>query len=444
MENTQPNNILEINTLIESFIQDHQSGIATLHRIYFKNDNTLSLRALIAEVMDELRTGCITFFNKEYDIEELNSYLFYIVNAFCKKRASYAVKKINDYVCPGCLYFGKTTVVSFVNQNFKCEECSEELKSATDIKKITLFRIFSRHNKRGYHCQECDRFIPHPLDEFATIACPYLDCCFVGSWVNLRRMHHPSVQINRENLILDATKDNSSTMHDIIADKSVSIQIQLELEEDLQKRILSLKEIIDYQRNSVPYSSSEFTVKHKILIYNAFDNLLNKYPIEMVNYLFNKNNGYSGFQAKVFQEYIRLLEESLPFSFKKNKQIYTVNSLLDDNLNIFDGISNFTGLVSDKGIIKNSTTEFYIGGRKSAITKPFYIGKLLNVSNKNTKEILLNKVSEYTFSLIKISDIVPGTEVIVTHLRVPPHYQMGGMSYINRIRKKIVERAKTI
>jgi hypothetical protein len=53
-------------------------------------------------------------------------------------------------------------------------------------------------------------------------------------------------------------------------------------------------------------------------------------------------------------------------------------------------------------------------------------------------------VTEYTFSKIKVQDIVPGTEVIVTHLRVPPHYQMGGMVYVNRVRKKIIDRAKLL
>jgi hypothetical protein len=56
----------------------------------------------------------------------------------------------------------------------------------------------------------------------------------------------------------------------------------------------------------------------------------------------------------------------------------------------------------------------------------------------------MSAVKDYSFSKIRVQDIEPGTPVTVTHLRVPPHYQMGGMAYVNRIRKKIVERAKAM
>jgi len=440
-----PSNLLEIDTLIESFIQNHQAGISMLHRVYFKNSHELSLQALIAELMDELRTGCVTFINKEYPMEELNSYLFYIVNAFCKKRVVVTQpKKIIDYLCPGCLFLGKNTVVE-LNYIFKCENCAEELKQTTDPKSVLFYRTFFRHNKQGYRCPDCERFLPHPLDESPIVTCPYFDCCFVGTWSNLKRMHHPSTQSSRESLILDATKAGGGTMHDTVTDESTDIQITLELEEELKNKVQFLREIIEYQRNNAPYSSAESTLKHKVLIYTAFDNFLQKYPIEMTDYLLSdSSSGYSGFQHKIFQEYIRLLEDALPIIFKKNKIIYKIESLLDENLTLFDGISTFDGMVTDKSVIKNGTTEFYIGGRKGAITKPYYIGKLLNIIDKKTKEVLLDKVVEYTFSLIKVRDIVPGTEVVVTHLRVPPHYQMGGMAYVNRIRKKIVERAKLV
>ena len=441
----KPNNLLEVDTLVESFIQDYQAGIATLHRVFFKSNDALSLQALIAELMDELRTGCVTFINKNHPMEELNSYLFYIVNAFCKKKASFMVKKATDYLCPGCLFLGKNTVVSYVNYVFKCEECAAELKDSTDPKKVSFYRTFFRHNKQGYRCDDCERFIPHPSDDSSMVACPYFDCCFVGPSADLHRMHHPSTQSNREIAILDAEKEGGGSMHDTAADQTPNAQRQLELEQELQRKVTLLQEVIDFQRNNVPYSSAEFTAKHKTLIYDAFDHLLQTYPVEMVDYLLNNGSGgYSGFQAKIFQEYIHLLENALPISFKKGKTIYKVESLLDETLTLFDGISTFEGMVSDKGVIKNGTTEFYIGGRAGAVTRPYYIGKLLNLINKQTKEILLDRVVEYTFSLIRMRDIVPGTSVVVTHLRVPPHYQMGGMAYVNRIRKKIVDRAKVV
>lgn len=212
------------------------------------------------------------------------------------------------------------------------------------------------------------------------------------------------------------------------------------MKEELERKVSLLHNIIDAQHNSVPYNSTQFTAKHKMFCYQAFDNMLKKFPEEMVDYLLNSSRS-GGFQHKVFQEYIRLLEESLPIIFKKHKKLCQITSLLDDNLSLFDGISTFEGIINDKGVIKNGTTEFYIGGRKSQLTKPFYIGKLLNILDSKSKKSLMDNVVDYTFSLIKMRDMVPGTDVIVSHLRVPPHYQMGGMVYVNRVRKKIVERA---
>jgi hypothetical protein len=164
----------------------------------------------------------------------------------------------------------------------------------------------------------------------------------------------------------------------------------------------------------------------------------------MIDYLLSGSGGYAGFQHKVFQEYIRLLESSLPFFVSRHRKLHKVDSLLDDTLCLFDGISVFNGKVNDNLVIKNGTHEFYIGGRKAAYAKPYYIGKLLNVIDSASKTPLLHLVDEYSFSKIRMRSVKPGTPVTITHLRVPPHYQMGGMVYVNRVRKKIVDRAKAL
>jgi len=435
-------NLLDIDSLIEEFLEKHAKGIQTIHRVYHHDSNELGVRAFVAELMEELRTGCVTFLNKDSPIDELNPYLFYIVNAVAKKKAAPQVKKITEYLCPGCLFLGKENLTTMVNKLFRCDDCEGELKATTDPKKVLFFRTFFKHNKAGYHCGECSRFIPHPLDEAPIISCPYYDCCFVGSWSSLGRMHHPTSQSNAEVVTLDASLKNGSTFKDMVASEGPDAQVQMENEEDLINKVSILRNVIDSQSNSVSYSSSDFTIKHKHLVYEAFANLLKKYPQDIVDYLFN--GSYNGFQHRVFQEYIRLLECSLPFSFKKAGEMQIVSSLLDNNLNLFDGISVFNGAVNDKMSIKNETKEFYIGGRKGTIAKPFYIGKLLSVADAKTKDPLNDHVVGYSFSKIKMRDIVPGTEVVVSHLRVPPHYQMGGMVYVNRIRKKIVDRAQSL
>ena len=445
MLQSKPDNLLDVDTLINAFIKKHQQGIVTMQRIHLRDTNEISIRALIEELTEELRTGCVTFINKNDEMEELDSYLFYIANAFYKKKATATaqVKKKTNYMCPGCLFLNKSNPVISLNKIFKCDECETELKLATDPKSSMFYRTFFRHNKNGYHCQDCDRFIPHPIDESPIVSCPYYDCIFVGSWLSLKRMHHPTAQSNIECLSLDFSKEGGSSFKDMIASDDVNALSRLEIKEELENKIISLREIIDSQRNTIPYSSSDFTVIHKSLAYQAFDNLIKKFPSEMISYLLEQSRS-GGFQHKVFQEYIRLLEESLPFSFKKNKKVYKIETLLDNNINLFDGISMFEATISDKLSIKNNTKEFYIGGRKAAYTKPYYIGKLLSAEERNNKKSLIDFVKEYSFSNIKMKDVAPGTEVIVTHLRVPPHYQMGGMVYINRVRKKIVDRAQLI
>jgi hypothetical protein len=66
---------------------------------------------------------------------------------------------------------------------------------------------------------------------------------------------------------------------------------------------------------------------------------------------------------------------------------------------------------------------------------------LINIFDKSNNESLLSNVTDYTFSKIKLKEVIPGTKVSVSHLRIPPHYQMGGMVYVNRIRKKIVDKS---
>jgi hypothetical protein len=431
-------NLMDVDQLVDAFLKEYMQGIATLHRIYFKSDNQLSLKALKEEMLDELRTGCVCFINKEDpDLEELNSCLFYIANAFCKKTAKPIVKKVTEYICPGCVYLGKDYSAILFDKVFKCDECADELKNATDPQKIYFFRTFSIHNKLGYHCIECERFIPHPINRETNIACPYFDCVWSGSINDLEKMNHPTSRTNPEKIVLDDVIFKNK-----ITDQQDNACTQLVLAEDLQEKISKIQDVIETQTNNIIYSSSEFTVKHKQFVYKAFENLLKQYPQEMVDYLFNLTNSHYGFQHKIFQEYISLLEAALPISYTKNKKQYKVESLLDNNLKLFDGISVFDGIIDSKLNIKNETKEFYIGGRKAAYTKPYYIGKLLNVIKTDDKSSLIHLVKDYGFSKIHMRNVEPNTKVIVTHLRVPPHYQMGGMVYVNRIHKKISERLK--
>lgn len=319
---------------------------------------------------------------------------------------------IKQYICPGCLSLGKENILIF-NKILYCYACENSGN-----------KIFAQHHKIGYHCKDCDRFIPHPLDNNTIVNCPYIDCLFQGEISCLRKMHHPTIL------------SDESIVNIEIYPKSI-----YEIKENIDDNISFLRSIIQEQINNILYSSSQFTVILKATCYKAFLTLLEQSPIEMVSYLLHDSR-IGGFQHRLFQEYINHLERAMPYSFMKNGKMYKVSSLLDHELGFFEGISEFETKISSNLDIKNGTKEFYIGGRKATYAQPYFIGKLLNIVQANSKKSLMDHVDKYSFSKIKMKDIESDTPVIVTHLRIPPHYQMGGMVYVNRLRKKIIDHAK--
>jgi hypothetical protein len=431
------NNLWEIDSLLDQFFQEYQTGISTLHRIHYRTDDPLSRAAFLSEVKEELCVACITFFNKQLPREELNSYLFYVVNDVAKKLApTVPIKLKTEYLCPGCLFRKTKTVLEYYPKHLlQCQLCCQRADKAVEPSDVLLSQTFAQHKKSGFRCPECQRFIPFPIESVQNLMCPYPDCCFVGSSLDLKKMHHPARQIN-------PIKDESNSDQTIV-DASCNVEQQVEIAEELEQQVSLLQDIIDSQTANLSYHSSQFTIPHKVLVYQAFAYLLKQEPVSMVEYLLHRSRS-GGFQHKVFQEYIRLLEQSLPFTFTKNKKLYRITSLLDPNLSLFDGISTFEATITPQLTIKNGTTEFYIGGRKAHLTQPYYIGKLLNVIDIQTKRSLIDQVVQYTFSVIKMQQVQSGQKVIVTHLRIPPHYQMGGMVYVNRIRHKIIERAQQL
>ncbi len=267
-----------------------------------------------------------------------------------------------------------------------------------------------KHSKLGYRCPDCKKFLPQSLDKLNVISCPTPECLFVGKTDSLKGMREPL-----------------PTMELLIIKNNVAPNIS------------SILEVINDQCNTLQYTSVNCTVKQKTFVYQAFANLLKKFPVEMSEYLLLSKRGY-GLQSKLFQEYVSILESSFPFAYKSGKKLVQVTSITDDKFNPFDGISKFTTTVEKSGLIRNKTTEIYIGNRKSYYCNPFYIGKLLDVVS-DTGETLFNRVNDYSFSVIE-TNLPEGMTVDVTHLRIPSHYQVGILSHINRIKKSITESLK--
>jgi hypothetical protein len=149
----------------------------------------------------------------------------------------------------------------------------------------------------------------------------------------------------------------------------------------------------------------------------------------MIKYLlFNSRSG--GYQNKLFHKFIENMEQQIPFSCKKNNVNYKITSISDPRLNIFSGLDCFTSIVNNN-VIENNTSKFYIGGRKATYVKKYFIGKILSLTDLNGFNLIKN-IKNYSFDKIYTYDIADFTKVKIQHLMVVPHYQMGGMLYINR------------
>ncbi len=188
------------------------------------------------------------------------------------------------------------------------------------------------------------------------------------------------------------------------------------------------------------------TYVSKLCMYKAFRSALDKYPEEIIPYLSHtgRAGGGSKIQSKVLQEFIGHLESSIPFSYTQKGVEHHITSILDEKLRIFDGESVFDAEVNEQFEIPNLTQEVYVGGRSGYYCQPYYIGKLLEVQDVEKNESLLEKVREYSCIKIYMDPLTvkPCTKVKVRHLRIPPHYQMGGFVYVNRLKKILTEKVQ--
>jgi len=304
------------------------------------------------------------------------------------------------YLCEGCKFLGIHNFCEYKNNLLYCKLCSNS-------DNVSIKNTFSTFSKSGYCCKYCKRFIPNPLNNQDYIICPY-DCIFSGRFRNLKKQ-------NCESLELD---DNSTSLN-----KS--------------KEYIAVENAIESRISYYNYVSTiEFTKHHKLSVLESFLFYLKNNQDDLINYLFFNKRGIN-IQNKIYKKYISILELKLPISFKKNKKTYIINSLFDSNIEIFSGLSNFETIVKN-GIIDNKTKEIYVGGRSGFYTKPYFIGKLVDVVDIQTKSSILNAVKDYNFNNIFINEKFNDRKVNVIHLRTMPHYQGGGMTYVNRMKNEIV------
>jgi len=460
-------NYNDIDAVIVRFLEVRSDTVSFFCRKAYNDVNPVSLAAFKEVLKEDLRNALISFINAGHGItpDGVRSYLSLCVKSAATKAASENKRTI--HICPGCKYLGRTQSVEYRDKFFICHTCQSDLVSGEDKQRLNMYKTFSVHSKKGYRCLDCDRFIPQSQEGITVVTCPYPDCIYTGKSSELEPMRHPSIKgsaDSMESLCLDSPamgggQDNSSIMKDLLTDsgarsgsrgermgqtyalKDSVVSSSMQVKEDIQTQMNILLKTIADQKSALAYRSNDSTLLLKTLMYNAYENIIAANPEEMIAYLVHENRN-GGFQHKIFQEFISLLDKSLPFKFVKNGKHFEIKTLLDPSLCIFPGESVFTTEVTNEAIIENKTEELYVGARKGFYCKSYYIGKLLDVKIAATDEDVTKHVKEYTFFRIMLNKgaVPTGTSVRVRHLRVPPHYQMGGMVHLNRIRRNIVDK----
>jgi hypothetical protein len=417
-----------INDYVAAFCEKNKSIIGIVAKKINNDYDDLYLSSFTEVVASKLKDACYSFVNNGYDPKHIEKYLIGSVHKITKEIKS--EDKKNLYICPCCRFFSEISILDNSGKKLSCFNCLNKLNNSTSEWETKLYSSFENYSRKGYSCPECKNFIPETNKDLIT--CPYPRCFFVGEKCNVKQMKHPKIKGNDEVSFDDSKKffnsnESSYMNNDLIKD-------------NFNHFLNILNDIIDTQAALVHYKCNESSVVIKSCVYDAYKSMIKKYPNEMVNYLVFLNRGMN-LQNKIFQEFISIFEKKIPYTYNKGLKKITVDDICDKNLHIFDGVSEFNHIVDQNNEIYNMTTELYVGGRKGSYCRNFYIGKVLDVLDIDKNISIMKSVEDYNFFSIKMkSDIEPGTKVAVKHLRVPPHYQMGALVHINRIRRAIVDK----
>ena len=433
--------------------------------------STVASAAFKERAREEIYSAVNTFMFKSEHWKtgrDINSYVLTCLNRLSDRILwdSNNIKKYNVPVCPGCKHIGTKSFLNPQDKLLKCSTCSTEScrlvpeivelknkidKSKEDKQNIFLYeyrlrihRAFAVHSKKGYRCPCCYRFLPESINGAYGISCPYNDCDFFGKTDGLESMPHPVSMCQRSMVSLQSnptTIDSKKELQDLFASDDINPDVHMEINETFQIEYEQLISVIKEQIKSVQRVNSAGTMMQKLLMYEAYQVMIQKYPEEMISYLVHRKQA-SDFplQSRIFQEYVKLVEEALPYTIAKNNKEYTIYSLLDQNLQLFLGISEYEAIIEYDNSIPNKTIENYVGGTKFRDYGPCFIGKLIDVVDKDTGLSIKDKVKNHTFSQINMmEDVKAETKVIVKHYRIPSHYEIGSLVFLQRIRRKIVD-----
>lgn len=459
--NLNASNIKEsdIGLIVDELMDYFSPKIHTLSNYVYGANHGVALSAFKEQVSDTLYKGLYTFIFKSKHWKSGRNIGPYLITCLSKladnlKSDIDFVKKTSIPICPACKMLGDREYLVYEGKLLRCPTCTKESdrleelnnKSSNDEFIYRLRKVFSLHSRKGYHCPGCDQFIPESLlktDNNIRVSCPYDNCSWFGVISDLEPMAHPlgvsagsTVSLNSKIVSGSSSVRNQIEFQDKLDSKDINPDIKIEQIEKYHREFEIAKSVISSQK--ARYLKQPIThVLKKYAMYQAFDILLEQDPAGMIGYLIHgKSIGERPIQSLIFQTYIELIENRLPFEIlNDNKEIVEVFSLLDSGLNLFLGTSEYTSYVRDSGFVSNNTHEIFVGAKCNG---PCFIGLLCDITDTDGNS-LLSEVDYYTFSNIKMKNTIPqNTEVNVIHFRIPPHYEMYSLVNLQRTRKCIV------
>lgn len=469
----------ELKQFIPELIKFYTPKIKSLiYYAYDFNPNTVAYQSFLQSAETALLQGMETYIIKYKYWEKENAILDKYLKG-CLLRVARSIKFADEErssrpICPACKIYGERIELRLENRLMRCDNCTDlsgilkdmlhSNSNAAQSKKLEnelrLRNIFALHTRKGYRCPDCSKFVPESYFSQYGVSCPYNDCMYFGVLDELELMNHPMglfyVGFTNPNKSLDYELRESKFTGQSVAYAELGLSaessvvmleqsdpsIQLDLKKTFKKELEILNEVVGLQINRTKANDSTGRSKLKLFMYQAYKNLIRSDPDDMVAYLVHRKY-VSGtpIQAKIFQEYVKLVENALPFRLRRNGEVIEIYSLLDPNLNLFLGMSEFDAIVKHNHVIPNNTKEVHIGARNTRQPKPCYIGMLIDiVTTTNGIISLRDKVEYYSFEQIHMESVVePGIKVHVKHLRIPGHYEMGGLVQLQRLRRKIVD-----
>lgn len=371
---------------------------------------------LVKEAIDPVSENAF-YIEKDGDSGQCDAILTKAIVEFLYKKRTAFGRSVLAPICPGCLSLRKITPVEVHKKVYKCKSCESALNEKTGGVELNLRKTFSFYYNAGVCCPGCNNFVPYQMSMADKLCCPYKNCLTLFDRKVAKKSKHPERKLTTSINVFD---------YDEVCGKKSKEELFRNHQE------LKIREFIASEINRLSYGN--FTSIFRSKMAEAFLAMLDNNKEAMLCYLLDKSRSEK-IQHKIFQQYVSIIERSFPLISRKNRKRIVMDSLLDENMGLFQGISEFCACV-DGFEIKNQTKETYCVKSQRA---PFYIGKLLDVIDADNGNSILSEVDSYTFFKVKIKQGCNSKNVIVKHLNIYPHYQMGHMVYLNNLRKSICD-----